>query len=219
MTNRAAVRRCRLVALAALFGVLSVPLSAGTAHGSDAARSGVSPSKGGSETPFTFARPAGHCRRGESPPGSIETAYIFPLSADPGSAYWAASDRPIGGHDIHAHHSPNRKPALRFAGTPLAPGIYHVGVTCLESVDNSVHPREARFTNRHERTYDTLVAITANSKDPNGFTWNVCTTPPAELAEAPVAIALPLVGAFVVGAFAAVRRRRNHSLRRTSRSM
>ena len=163
---------------------------------------------------------------------SVETAYVFPLSVDPGSASWAAPNQPNGGYrpfvsgtsapGLRSHNQHDRpRSAFWFAGLHLAPGIYHVGVTCLVPVGSHNHQRGARLTAANGDTNDTLIAITANTKDPNGFTWSVCTAPPAQLAEAPRALALPLVGVLVAGGFVAVRRRRTrarHSPRRVRSS-
>jgi len=222
MTKEAAGRlRSPLALLATLLGVIAVLLSASAANATPA---GSSSAQGGSKTLFQIGSRARDCN--ESAPAassaSVEAAYVFPLSVDPGSAYWATSDQPVGGSHPFvsgtasrlsrvANQQDPKGPALSFAGTHLAPGIYHVGVTCLVPVGRHAHPRGARFTAAKGSTDDTLIAITASARDPNGFTWSVCTTPPAQLAEAPVAITLPLVGVVVAGGFAALRYRRSRS--------
>jgi hypothetical protein len=232
MTTRAAgrLRHRHLALLAALLGGLAVLLGASNA-GADATASSLNPAHGGSRTPFEIGPRVRHCAGSASASAAVETTYIFPLSVDPGSAYWTAPDQPSGtneqpiggyqpfvsGTSAHGLRSPHQRdlqrPAFWFAGMRLQPGIYHVGVTCLVPVGHHTHPRGAQLTAAKGETDDTLVAITASSTDPNGFTWSVCATPPAQLAEAPLAIALPLVGVLVAGGFVAVRHRRSRSRR------
>src|ERR1700710_1282980 len=128
MTERKAgagrLRRSGLAVLAALFGALAVLLGASTAYAGDAVPAVLSPAQGGSKTAFNIAPGAQRCG------GSVETAYIYPLSGDPRSAFWAAPDQPIGTNDqpvggyrpfvsgtsSHGSGDAKRHHALWFAG-------------------------------------------------------------------------------------------------------
>jgi hypothetical protein len=193
----------------AAVGATAAPAPVGA---TDTAPYSFSPTHGGSSTPFTIRLAEVDIynpRCGElRPPSTVvfETSYIFPSSTYPGYGYWDTFRRPMGGFKINvagggfpfqSNLSPGdpylTPPPLTFLDVAgLTPGVYHVGITCAESCFACVLPAGAVYVNSSQISYDTVVTITEDLTDPNGFTWRVGADPPSEVPEAPFPVALSL---------------------------